>query len=76
MLPMSLLETLSLAPIALGAAAILRFVWLDSLRFVDVGQAARAGDPAIVSPGTVQRLALQADAARIRADNEGLPRAA
>ncbi|MEO6401970.1 MAG: hypothetical protein ABIP62_08160 [Vicinamibacteria bacterium] len=76
MLPISLLETLSLAPIALGAAAILRFVWLDSLRFVDIVDSANAEDPAMVSQATAHRLALQADAARVRADNEGLPRVA
>ena len=72
---MSLLETLSLAPIAVGAFAILRFVWLDSLRFVDI-RSTESADPSIVSEVTVHRLALQADAARVRADNERLPHAA
>lgn len=71
---MSALETLSLVSLALGAAAILRFVWLDSLRFADRGAA--SSDPALVSPRTAQRLAMQADAARVLAEAESLPRAA
>lgn len=73
---MSALETLSLASLSLGVAAILRFVWLDSLRFADTPGDSEAADPSIVSPRTAQRLALQAEAARVLAENEHLPRAA
>ncbi len=71
---MPALETLSLASLTLGAAAILRFVWLDSLRFSDQGS--DAADPTLVSTRTAQRLALQAEAARVLAETESLPRAA
>jgi len=71
---MSALETLSLAFLTIGAAAILRFVWLDSLRFADLG--AGASDSTLVSPRTAQRLALQAEAARVLAETESLPKAA
>jgi len=71
---MPALETLSLASLAVGAAAILRFVWLDSLRFSDQG--ADAADPTLVSTRTAQRLALQAEADRVLAETESLPRAA
>lgn len=71
---MPALETLSLAALTIGAAAILRFVWLDSLRFADQGD--DAGGPNQVSPRTAQRLAMQADAARVVAETESLPRAA
>jgi hypothetical protein len=71
---MSALETLSLASLTIGAAAILRFVWLDSLRFADSG--ADTVDPTQVSPRTAQRLAIQADAARILEETESLPKAA
>lgn len=71
---MSALETLSLASLTIGAAAILRFVWLDSLRFSESG--APASDPAAISPRTAHRLAMQAEAARVLAENESLPRAA
>lgn len=71
---MSALETLSLASLALGVAAILRFVWLDSLRFADSGT--EATDPARVTPRTAQRLAMQAEAARVLAETESFPRAA
>ncbi len=71
---MSALETLSLISLSLGAAAILRFVWLDSLRFSEPG--ADTTDPAVVSSRTAQRLALQAEAARVLAETESLPRAA
>ena len=47
---MSALETLSLASLSLGVAAILRFVWLDSLRFADTPGDSEAADPSIVSP--------------------------
>lgn len=57
---MSALETVSLISLTIGVAAILRFVWLDSLRFADEG--ADMADPGKVSPRTAQRLALQADA--------------
>ena len=73
---MSSLETLSLAPIAVGAFAILRFVWLDSLRFADMAARATAADDSRVTPRTVQRLAMQADAARVLAETDSLPKAA
>lgn len=71
---MSALETLSLASLTVGVAAILRFVWLDSLRFADTGT--DAADHTIVSTRTAQRLALQAEAARVLAETESLPKAA
>lgn len=71
---MSALETLSLASIAIGAVAMLRFIWLDSLRFSDVGRPETQDGR--VSSATAHRLALQADAARVRAENADLPRAA
>jgi hypothetical protein len=71
---MPALETLSLASLAVGTAAILRFVWLDSLRFSDQG--GDVADPTRISPRTAQRLALQADAARVLAETESLPKAA
>lgn len=71
---MPALETLSLVSLTIGAAAILRFVWLDSLRFSDQG--ADATGPSQVSPHTAQRLAMHADAARVVAETESLPRAA
>ena len=71
---MSALEILSLASLTIGAAAILRFVWLDSLRFADLG--ASVSDSTQVSPRTAQRLALQAEAARVLAETESLPKAA
>ena len=71
---MSLFETLSLAPILIGTVALLRFIWADSLRFADVR--AEAQEAARISRPTVQRLALQADAARVAAENESLSRAA
>ena len=39
---MSALEIISLASLTLGAAALLRFVWLDSLRFADTATEAAA----------------------------------
>lgn len=71
---MPVLEILSLVSLTFGAAAILRFIWLDSLRFTD--READAAGPNQVSPRTAQRLAMQADAARVVADTESLPRAA
>ena len=71
---MPALEILSLVSLTIGAAAILRFVWLDSLRFADQG--ADSAGPNQVSPRTAQRLAMQADAARVAAETESLPRAA
>jgi hypothetical protein len=71
---MSALETLSLASLTIGVAAILRFVWLDSLRFED--WSADTAASALVSPRTAQRLALQAEAARALAETERLPKAA
>lgn len=71
---MSALETLSLASLTLGAVAILRFVWLDSLRFAE--SKGEATDPTAISPRTVQRLAMEAEAARVAAETESLPRAA
>jgi uncharacterized membrane protein YgcG len=71
---MSALETLSLASLAIGAACVFRFVWLDSLRFKETD--ALTDDAGVISRGTAQRLALQADAARLAAEPESLPRAA
>ncbi len=71
---MSALEILFLASLTIGVAAILRFVWLDSLRFADSN--GETADAVLVSPRTAQRLALQADAARILAESENLPKAA
>ena len=71
---MSALEILSLVSLTIGAAAILRFVWLDSLRFAEPGS--DAGDPAVISPRTAQRLALQAEADRVQAETFSRPRAA
>ena len=71
---MSALETISLASLTLGAAALLRFVWLDSLRFADARTETAA--PARVTRQTADRLALQAAAARVNAETERLPRAA
>ena len=73
---MSALETLSLASLTLGVAAILRFVWLDSFRFSDSPGDAEGADASRVSHRTAQRLALQAEAARVLAETESLPRAA
>ena len=71
---MSALQLLSLVSIAIGVAAILRFIWLDSLRFADhVGEAA---DPAVLSPRTTRRLTIEAEAARVRDEHQTLPRAA
>ena len=71
---MPALETLSHISLSLGAAAILRFVWLDSLRFSEPG--VDTADPEVVSPRTARRLASQAEAARVLAETESLPRAA
>ena len=71
---MPALEILSLVSLTIGAAAILRFIWLDSLRFTD--QDADVAGPNQVSPRTAQRLAMQADAARVVAETDSLPRAA
>ncbi|MEO8500600.1 MAG: hypothetical protein ABI565_06775 [Vicinamibacteria bacterium] len=71
---MTALQTLSLISLTIGVAAILRFVWIDSLRFTDVS--VETSDPAVVSARTAQRLALQAEAARVLAETESLPRAA
>lgn len=71
---MTPLEMLSLACLALGAAAILRSVWLDSLRFADVED--EVGGPALANPRTAERVDLQADVARVVAENENLSKAA
>ena len=71
---MSALEILSLALLTIGTVSILRFVWLDSLRFADID--GETADPAVVSPRTLQRLSHQADAARVLAETASLPRAA
>jgi hypothetical protein len=71
---MSALEIISLASLTIGAVAILRFVWLDSLRFSDAR--IETADPKRVSRVTADRLALQAAAARVIAETERLPRAA
>lgn len=68
---MTALETLSLVSLTIGVAAILRFVWLDSLRFADL-----SADPTLVSYRTAQRLAMQDEATRALAETESLPRAA
>lgn len=73
---MSALETLSLTTLTLGVAAILRFVWLDSLRFSDTTGGVETADPSRVSAQTARRLALQAEASRVRTEVENLPRAA
>lgn len=73
---MPALETVSLALLTLGAAAILRFVWLDSLRFPEGPEVANPADPSRVSAHTARRLALQAEASRVRTEVENLPRAA
>jgi hypothetical protein len=73
---MTALETLTLAPIAIGALAILRFVWVDSLRFTDFAGERSDAEVAEVSRGTRRRLALRAEAERVQADTENLPRAA
>lgn len=73
---MPALEILSLAALTLGVAAILRFVWLDSLRFADTPGTAETADPSRVSVQTARRLALQAEASRVRTEVENLPRAA
>jgi hypothetical protein len=71
---MPALEILSLISLTVGTAAILRFAWLDSLRFAD--RTAELADSGRVTPRTAQRLALQADAARVLAETESLPKAA
>ena len=71
---MPAIETLSLISLTLGTALILRFVWVDSIRFREI--AAESSDPAVVSLPTARRLARQAEAARIQSETEGLPRAA
>jgi len=71
---MSALEIISLASLTLGAAAILRFVWTDSLRFSDTRTETAA--PERVTRQTADRLALQAAAARVHAEVERLPKAA
>ena len=71
---MSALQLLSLVSIALGVVAVLRFVWLDSLRFAD-----HVDDPvdsALVSPQPVRGLAAQAGTTRGLGDTQSLPRAA
>jgi hypothetical protein len=70
---MPALEMLSLISVTAGIAAILRFAWLDSLRFSDRTHEMAS---ARVTPKTAQRLALQADAARVLAETENLPKAA
>jgi hypothetical protein len=73
---MSALETLSLASMTLGVLAILRFVWVDSLRFHDDPVAAEVADSEKLSDRTTRRIALQAEADRVAAENSRLPRAA
>ena len=53
---MSALETLSLTTLTLGVVAILRFVWLDSLRFSDRTGVPETADPSRVSIQTARRL--------------------
>lgn len=71
---MPALEIVSLTFVTLGSALVLRFIWLDSLRFGDRGVS--LGDPAQLTPRTTERIALQAEADRVRAETESLPRAA
>ena len=73
---MSALETIALTTLTLGVAAILRFVWLDSLRFSADAGFPETADPSRVSVQTARRLALQAEASRVRTQVENLPRAA
>lgn len=73
---MSLPQIISLSCIVLGIAAILRFIWLDSMNFPDVDARPAEADPSVVSRRTVRRLALEAEAARVRAENDSLPWAA
>ena len=73
---MPVLETLTLASIAVGALAILRFIWYDSQRFSEILADSELADESRVSPGTARRLALQAAATRVRSETENLPRAA
>ncbi len=73
---MSLPEIISLTCISLGIAAFMRALWLDSTRFAEVGARPEEADPAIVSRRTVRRLAMEAEAARVRAENDSLPWAA
>ena len=71
---MPALEILSLISLTVGIAAILRFAWLDSLRFSErTEEMAGSGR---VTPRTARRLAVEADAARVLAEVESLPKAA
>ena len=72
---MSLVETLSLTSLALAVGGILRFVWLDSLRFAEV-TAELANQPTL-SPATMRRLAHQAEVERAQvSEAPSLPKAA
>jgi hypothetical protein len=71
---MSALETLSLVTLTAGVAAILRFMWLDSLRFRDVS--ADAAEATQVRPRAAQPLTLKTEGARIHSETESLPKAA
>ena len=70
----ALLEPASLILLAAGVGAVLRFVWLDSTRFHEVGVTASAAPR--VTAETARRLAFQAEAARAAEAIENLPRAA
>jgi len=70
---MSAAQLLTLVSLTLGAAAILRFIWLDSLRFADPTARVASSN---VTRATAQRLAMQAEAARVHAETENLPKAA
>ena len=70
----ALLEPAALTLLTAGAAAILRFVWLDSGRFSELG--ARGTETAVLTPATTRRLAVQAEADRVAAEIAALPRAA
>jgi hypothetical protein len=74
MSPVSFIEPLSLTFLAAGIVAILRYVWLDSGRFNEIGS--ETADSSILSRATVQRVAMQAEAARVAAETVDLPRAA
>ena len=71
---MTLPEIVALSLLTAGAAAILRFIWLDTVA-LERGAAAASASP-VVSRPTVRRLALEAEAARVRAELESSPRAA
>ena len=74
MSPANLIEPISLSLLAAGVVGVMRFVWLDSRRFADVGGA--SATTSRLRPATTRRLAFEAEAARAAAEVETLPRAA